>query len=167
MWSTYDKVRRFPNFISFIRKTYRENYLLYFGLACPAGWVENGNRCYFILHKEKNTFEGFYLCKKLGVTLPIRGPIIKSAEENAFLVSLMEGRGHTRLGMIAPNGDKVFEWLDGTPVADTCSAWYNVEPNSPGSENSGQLYVSGGRKGKWNNEGCSGSRHIVCQKEKN
>jgi len=78
----------------------------------------------------------------------------------------MEGRGDPRLGMIAPNNDNVFEWLDGTAVAETFSAWDNGETNSPGSENCGQLYVSGDAKGKWNNEGCSKSRHIVCQKEK-
>ncbi|XP_073250854.1 uncharacterized protein [Porites lutea] len=130
--------------------------------ACPAGWVENGNQCYFILPKEKNTFEGGYLCKQLGATLPI----IKSAAENAFLLSLMERKGDPRLGMIAPNGDNVFEWLDGTAVADTFSAWNTGEPNNPGSENCAHLYVNGSGKGKWNNDPCTYSRAIVCQMEK-
>ena len=152
----------FQTLFIFISKTYKENYILYLGLACPEGWVENGNQCYFILPKEKNTFEGYYLCKQLGATLPI----IKSAEENAFLLSLTEGQGHPRLGMIAPNGNNVFEWLDGTAVADTFSAWNTGEPNNPGSENCGHLYVSGSAKGKWNNEPCWSSRAIVCQMEK-
>ena len=58
MWSAYHKVRRFPNFISFIRKTYQENYLLYFGLACPAGWVENGNQWYFMAPQRKEYILG-------------------------------------------------------------------------------------------------------------
>ena len=135
---------------------------MYLGLACPEGWDENGNQCYFILPGKKDAFVGLYLCKQLGATLPI----IKSAEENAFLLSLMEGRGHPRLGMIAPEGDNVFEWLDGTSVADTFSSWNTGEPNLAGSENCGRMYVSGSGKGKWNNDVCSESMHIVCQMEK-
>ena len=136
---------------------------MYLGLACPEGWVENGNQCYFILHEKKEAFVGLYLCKQLGATLPI----IKSAEENAFLLSLTEGKGDPRLGMIAPKSDRLFKWLDGTAVADTFSAWNTGEPNNNhGLENCAQLYVSGSAKGKWNDEPCSNSRHIVCQKEK-
>ena len=137
---------------------------MYLALACPEGWVENGNQCYFILPEKKEAFVGLYLCKQLGATLPI----IKSAEENDFLVSLTEGKGDPRLGMIAPNGDNVFEWLDGTAVADTFSAWNTGEPNLAGSENCGYLYVSGSaeRTGKWNNDPCSFLRVIVCQMEK-
>ena len=75
-------------------------------------------------------------------------PANQNAEQNAFLTSLMERRGNTRLGMIAPKGDNVFEWLDGTLVADTFSAWNSGEPNNAGSENCAILFVSGGGKGK-------------------
>ena len=137
-----------------------ENYLLYLGLGCPSGWTEFGSQCYLIKGK-MNTFEGFYQCKKYGATLPI----IKSAEENAFLLRLMEKHGQTRLGMIAPNRDNVFEWLDGTSVKDTFSAWNTGEPNNKGTENCGSLYVSG-PKGRWNNDPCTTSLYIVCQMEK-
>ncbi|CAH3185729.1 unnamed protein product, partial [Porites lobata] len=112
-------------------KTYKENYVLYLGLVCREGWVENGNQCYFTLPEKKEAFVGLYLCKQLGATLPI----IKSAEENDFLVSLTEGKGDPRLGMIGPNGDNVFEWLDGTAVA--FSSWNSGEPNGPELENCG------------------------------
>ena len=135
---------------------------MYLGLACPEGWVENGNQCYSILPETKEAFvRGLYLCNQLGATLPI----IKSAEQNAFLLSLMEGKDDPRLGMIAPNNDNVFEWLDGTAVADTFSAWNTGEPNNPGSENCGHLYVSGSAKGKWNDDPCFIPRVIVCQME--
>ena len=135
---------------------------MYLGLACPEGWVENGNQCYSILPETKEAFvRGLYLCNQLGATLPI----IKSAEQNAFLLSLMEGKDDPRLGMIAPNNDNVFEWLDGTAVADTFSAWNTGEPNNPGSENCGHLYVSRSAKGKWNDDPCFIPRAIVCQME--
>ena len=135
---------------------------MYLALACPEGWVENGNQCYFILPEKKEAFVGLYVCRQLEATLPI----IKSAEENAFLLSLTERKGDPRLGMIAPNGDNVFEWLDGTAVADTFSAWNTGEPNGPGETNCGHLYVSGSAKGKWNDDHCSTPRVIVCQMEK-
>ena len=93
-------------------------------------------------------------------------PANQNAEQNAFLTSLMERRGNTRLGMITPKGDNVFEWLDGTLVADTFSAWNSGKPNNAGSENCAILFVSRGGKGKWNNDGCCSSEHIVCQTEK-
>ena len=128
-------------------------------IACPDGWVENGSQCYFLLPEKKEAFVGYYLCKKLGATLPI----IKSAEENDFLLSLTKAKGDPRLGMIAPNGDNVFEWLDGTALADAFSPWYAGEPNNPGSENCALLYIRGG---KWNNDPCRFSRPIVCQMDK-
>lgn len=109
-----------------------------------------------------STFEGFYQCKKHGATLPI----IKSAEENAFLKRLMERHGHTRLGLISPNRNNVFEWLDGTSVAHTFSDWASGEPNLVGKENCGMMYFSGGYRGQWLNDPCSTELSIVCQKEK-
>ena len=161
--NAYDKDRRFPNFISLERLTRKIMFCISVLIACPDGWVENGSQCYFILSEEKEAFVGLYLCKQLGATLPI----IKSAEENAFLLSLTEGKGDPRLGMVATKSDRVFEWLDGTAVADTFSAWLTGEPNNKdGVENCAQLYVSGGGKGKWNDELCKTSRVIVCQMEK-
>ena len=69
--------------------------------------------------RKKEAFVGLYLCKQLAATLPI----IKSAEENDFLVSLTEEKGDPRLGMVGPNGGNAFEWLDGTAVA--FSSWNN------------------------------------------
>lgn len=136
---------------------------MYLGLGCPSGSTEFRSQCYFYVTKGKmNAYEGLYQCTKRGATLPI----IKSAEENTFLLSLIEKHGNTRLGMIAPNADNVFEWLDGTSVKDTFSAWANGEPNYSGRENCGMLYASGSAKGKWNNDRCIASLYIVCQKKK-
>lgn len=137
---------------------------MYLGLGCPSGWTEFGSQCYFIVNKGKmNAFLGLYQCKKLGATLPI----IKSAEENAFLQRLMARHGSTRLGMIAPNRNNVFEWLDGTSLA--FSDWAHTEPNLVGQENCGMIYFSSGDplyNGKWLNDPCSTELSIVCQKEK-
>lgn len=70
------------------------------------------------------------------------------------------------LGMESVNGDNVFQWVDGTQVADGFSAWAPGEPNYPGEENCGYLYVRGPRKGKWNNNRCENNYHLVCQKKK-
>ena len=75
-------------------------------------------------------------------------------------------RGHLWLGMESVNGDNVFQWVDGTQVADGFSAWALGEPNYPGEENCGYLYVTGSRKGKWNNNPCELTNGLVCQKKK-
>lgn len=106
--------------------------------------------------------QGEQECQKLGATLPV----IKSAEENDFLLSLMKDNGNPWLGMEAPNGDNDFYWADGTSVAETFSAWNTGEPNYPGQENCAYMYVTGGQKGKWNNNPCGQSWFTVCQKKK-
>ena len=107
-------------------------------------------------------FNAFNECGQYYATLPI----IKSAEENAFLLRLMEKHGHTWLGMLASEGDNVFEWLDGTSVADTFSAWAPDEPNNVGAEKCGIMYVTGSARGKWSSDGCAAPRYTVCQMEK-
>ena len=55
----------------------------------------------------------------------------------------------------------------GTSVAETFSAWAHGEPNYPGvDENCAYMYVTGGKKGEWNNNPCDQLHHIVCQKQK-
>ena len=73
---------------------------------------------------------------------------------------------HLWLGMESVNGDNVFQWVDGTQVADGFSAWALREPNYPGQESCGYLYLRGSRKGKWNNNPCELTNGLVCQKKK-
>ena len=101
-------------------------------------------------------------CQQLGANLPV----IKSATENQFLLSFVEDRGESWLGMEAVNGDNDFKWLDGTSVAETFSAWAHGEPNYPGRENCAYMYVTGSKEGEWNNNPCDRLYHIVCQKQK-
>ena len=102
-------------------------------------------------------------CLKLCANLPV----IKSAAENDFLLSLMENYSwHVWLGMESGNGDNVFQWVDGTQVAGGFSAWAHGEPNFPGAENCGQMYTTGVNQGKWNNLACLSSSSLVCQKKK-
>ena len=76
------------------------------------------------------------------------------------------GNGDLWLGMESVNGDNVFQWVDGTEVAGGFSAWFPGEPNYPGEENCGYLYLRGSRKGKWNNNPCELTKGLVCQKKK-
>lgn len=136
---------------------------MYPGLGCPEGWVEFESLCYFYVDKGRMLMsQSEQECQKLGATLPV----IKSAEENDFLQSLMKDNGNPWLGMEAPSGDNDFYWADGTSVAETFSAWNTGEPNYPGKENCAYMYANGDRKGKWNNNPCDGSWFTVCQKKK-
>ena len=60
--------------------------------GCPEGWDEFGSLCYFHVNKDKMTMDqGQDECQLLGATLPV----IKSAEENDFLLNLMaRNSGH-------------------------------------------------------------------------
>ena len=118
---------------------------MYLALACPEGWVENGNQCYFILPEKKEAFVGLYLCRQLEATLPI----IKSAEENAFLLSLTKGKHDPWLGIIGPNGDKALngstgrQWpipsLHGIPVSLTV-----LEKRTVGTSTSAEVQKESG-----------------------
>ena len=138
--------------------------LLYLGAGCPEGWDEFGSLCYFHVNKGKMTMgQGQDECQLLGATLPV----IKSAEENDFLLNLMEENGEPWLGMEASDGDNDFKWEDETSVASNFSAWAPGEPNYSGvEENCAYMYVSGNYKGMWNNNPCEQLHHVACQKQK-
>ena len=99
-------------------------------------------------------------CEDLGGDLPI----ITSAAENSFIVSLATGNGDPWLGMQAQD-DGEFYWENCTPVADTFSNWNTGEPNNPSDERCAYMYVNGGHYvGKWNNNPCDKSFSAICQK---
>ena len=132
-------------------------------LGCPEDWVEHGTHCYLNIKRKSTWNQGEEECLKLCANLPV----IKSAAENDFLLSLMENYSwHVWLGMESGNGDNVFQWVDGTQVAGGFSAWAQGEPNFPGAENCGQMYTTGVNQGKWNNLACLSSSSLVCQKKK-
>lgn len=134
-------------------------------LGCPEGWVEHGTHCYLNLKDQSTWNRGEEECLKLCANLPV----IKSAAENDFLVDLMENDGwsfHFWLGMESVNRDNVFQWVDGTQVADGFSAWAPGEPNLRGIENCAYMYMTGLKKGWWNNNECWRIRSLVCQKKK-
>ena len=98
-------------------------------------------------------------CQDLGADLPL----VKSAEENNFILSLAREKGEPWLGMHMKDDEK-FYWVDGTPVADTFSAWNTGEPNMLDVEWCAYMYVTGDHKGKWNNNPCDKIRRAICQK---
>ena len=132
-------------------------------LGCPEGWVEHGTHYYLDMKKKLTWNRGEEECLQICANLPV----IKSAAENDFLLSLAEKHlWGLWLGMESVNGDNVFQWVDGTQVADGFSAWAPGEPNFPGRENYGYMYTTGFRKGKWNNNAFWQNRSLVCQKKK-
>ena len=133
-----------------------------FCAGCPDGWVEFESLCYFYINKGgMRMSQGQEECQQLGANLPV----IKSATENQFLLSFVEGEPW--LGMEASNGNNDFKWVDGTSVGETFSEWAPGEPNYPGvDENCAYMYVSGGKEGEWNNNPCDQLHHVVCQKQK-
>lgn len=140
-------------------KTYKEIIF-----CIPAeGWVEFECLCYFYVDKGgMKMSQSEQERQKLGATLPV----IKSAEENDFLQSLMKDNGNPWLGIEAPNGDNDLYWADGSSVTETFSAWNTGEPNYPGKENCAYMDANGDRKGKWKNNPCDSYWLTVCQKKK-
>ncbi|CAH3175491.1 unnamed protein product [Porites lobata] len=67
--------------------------------CCPLDWVEKGSNCYRAIPNLQKAIDARNECKKLGADLPV----IKSTEENTFLLKLTEDRGGTWLGMYAEN----------------------------------------------------------------
>ena len=146
------------------------NQLLNIHTGCPEGWFEFQSSCYFVEKGRKNKTEGAKICRAKGGTLPV----IKSLEENNFLLKLTENytRDHNLeldpwLGMEAPGGDNHFFWDDKTPV--TITFWNNGEPNEPKTEKCAYMYLKNQqkqKKGMWNNNPCRYPRLIICQTKK-
>ena len=108
-------------------------------------------------------------CQNLGAHLAI----ISSAEENNFILDLLEkeGKDSAWVGLQRNTSDLVFYWVNGSELRGKYSAWNDGEPNNSGGvENC--AYMKGYRninKGKWNDCRCELEAHplspsVVCQK---
>ena len=129
------------------------------GSGCPKGWIAQGALCFHVIDSLSVYSVAQQKCRDLEACLPV----IKSAEENAFILSLAKGKSRPWLGMQMKDDGK-FYWGDDTPVADTFSAWNSGEPNHLNTEKCAHMYVSGVLHGKWNNIHCNAKKLVSCQK---
>ena len=131
--------------------------------GCPTGWVANGALCYYVVDGPGMTYSAAeQKCEALGGDLPI----IKSTEQNNFILSLAEKMNASPwLGMQIKNNDQ-FYWEDCTQVAKTFCAWDTGEPNYLNNEKCAYMYVNAGssQAGKWNNNPCNKLYRAICQK---
>ena len=89
-------------------------------------------------------------------------PIIRSQEENQFILDLLKGR-NDRVGIVGAwlrlqrRADSRFYWVDGSPLQGHYQNWAIGEPNNAKrNENCAYLYnINGeGASGQWNDDPC-------------
>ena len=138
---------------------------------CPQGWVLFGSLCYLLLDTPTSEWnDAQSLCQTHGAHLPI----MRSADENNFMLSLVMSQPNgkvsgTWLGLTRRKSIGDFYWVDDTPLAGQFSAWADGEPNNPLVENCANIFMTGKRQGKWNDCFCSvpanSSPVVLCQKK--
>ena len=147
------------------KRTYLFNYLyLHFAyLECEAGWIRHGESCYYIDDTPTQHFStAREACQSRGADLPI----IKSTDENEFIVDLIFKQdtvtlGGAWIGIQRDPGDHKLYWIDGTPVDGGYTAWIPGDPNNVGGkQNCVQILGELGAgleeyRAKWNDNRCS------------
>ena len=139
---------------------------------CSSGWVHYGKSCYLVIDIPTLEWnDARRNCQKLG------GDLVKitSAAENQFIYDLILSQTKTTamgawLGLHRKE-DNRFYWADGAPLTGY-TAWSPSEPNSPSSEECGNIFgPSDRRRGKWNDWVCSADKSqitnapvVLCQK---
>jgi len=94
-------------------------------------------------------------CQSMGGDLPI----IKSAEEDAFLLDLMNSQTTVTtfggwIGLVRKAADSEFYWIDDTLLEGQYTAWSQGEPNNVGgNEDCANKYANIHDK-KWNDFPC-------------
>ena len=129
------------------------------GSSCPANWVKHGKSCYYIHDTPtKRWLDARQKCQAMGADLPI----IRSQEENQFILDLLKGR-NDRVGIVGAwlrlqrRADSRFYWVDGSPLQGHYQNWAIGEPNNAKrNENCAYLYnINGeGASGQWNDDPC-------------
>ena len=143
-------------------------FIFLFLSRCSPGWVTDGISNYYVMHSRFNKMaDARQQCQNVGADLPI----ISSAEENNFILDLLEkeGKDWAWVGLQRNTSDLAFYWVNGSELRGKYSAWNAGEPNnSEGVENC--AYMKGYRninKGKWNDCRCeykADRPSVVCQK---
>ena len=96
--------------------------------------------------------------------------VIKSAEENSFILKLLQARGKkwTWLGLQRIQNDSEFYWIDGTPLVGNYDSWAPKEPTNSDGEPCAFFSVDSSAKGagSWHDVRCELNADIpfVCQR---
>ena len=130
--------------------------------GCSVGWDRHGKSCYYIDDTPTQAWsDARAACKSRSADLPI----IKSAEQNEFIASMVFQQdtitwGGVWIGIKRQADDKLY-WIDGTPVAGGYTSWSRENPsNSGGNEDCAHLMGKAGKgwehqERKWNDIPCA------------
>ncbi len=89
---------------------------------------------------------------------------IGDADENAWMVDSADDISHQSrffVGLSDRAQEGSWSWVSGEALSYT--NWATDEPNNFGNEDCGELTVSGGSRGHWNDVGCGVWRAFVCE----
>ena len=99
-------------------------------------------------------------CQNVGADLPI----ISSAEENNFIVDVLqkEGKSWAWVGLQRSTSDLEFYWLNGSALKGQYNSWNDGEPNNSGGwENCAYIMGHISYEGKWNDCVCDFAAALV------
>ncbi|KAM9449844.1 uncharacterized protein Hap1MRO34_022307 [Clarias gariepinus] len=116
------------------------------------------SKLYVMSNEKKNWTESRQDCMNKGADLVI----INSAEEQDFITEQLQG-GHAWIGLSDRDTEKVWKWVDGTPVTPGFSKWGPNQPdNQKGDEDCGMTGYPDEQH--WNDSPCSLKLFWICEK---
>ncbi|XP_078377865.1 CD209 antigen-like protein A [Oculina patagonica] len=120
--------------------------------VCSNNWIYMEGSCYNFSSDALNWTAAKSACEALGSNLVV----INSRDEQQAIAAKVSQR--TWIGLYRnPKNTSRWLWVDGSPVNYT--NWARGEPNSPNSEECGEMYPNG----KWNDKECYAPRPFVCE----
>ena len=97
---------------------------------CPIGWTPFQNSCYRLLYHKVYYFDAMTSCAELIPGMQTTLASIHSAEENAFVMTLVRGYDYVWIGFNDITNENSFQWTDGSSVVYT-----NWAPGQPDNLN--------------------------------
>uniref|UniRef100_A0A8C6A3W1 C-type lectin domain-containing protein n=1 Tax=Marmota marmota marmota TaxID=9994 RepID=A0A8C6A3W1_MARMA len=121
---------------------------------CPWDWTFFRGHCYFFSKSQRNWNDSVTACQEMRAQLVV----IKSAEEQNFLLQTFKNKGSTWMGLSDLNEEATWHWVDGSPLSPSLTYWNEGEPNNVGEEDCAEITDSG-----WNDAKCDAEKFWVCK----
>lgn len=124
--------------------------------CCPKNWKPFSSHCYFYPTEAKPWRESEERCSRMGAHLVV----ITSKEEQDFITQNTKMNTAYYVGLADPQGERRWQWVDGTPYNENVTFWHPYEPSD---KNEHCVILNYRNKWGWNDVICERPQGSVCE----